>query len=111
MTPSQLAHSVAGMKDYEERKARERQGNRNDLTSGSIDHKVESGRTSEHLASIAGVGEKTVRRAMNVREKGVPAREAAAFSRAKCRIDADFTLRHLSLGGNPPQWREWRKWR
>lgn len=78
LTPSQIAHAVAAMADWEREQARKRQGARTDLTSASTDAKVsdESGRVREVLASKAGVGVKTVERAIVVREHGTEALNA-----------------------------------
>jgi len=75
LTPSQIAHAVAAMKPYEERKAKERQGARTDLTSGPIEPEV--GRTAEKLADKAGVGVSSIKRAIKVREHGTPELNAA----------------------------------
>lgn len=77
MTKSQLAHSVAGMKAYEERKAKERseanlkRGDELPMPPcGGIGD--DAGRTAEKLAAIAGVGRRSVERAIAVREQGIP---------------------------------------
>ena len=59
--------------EFEQRKARERQGERSDLTSAPVGAQVESpGRVSEKLAEKAGVGRRSVERAIKVREGGIP---------------------------------------
>lgn len=79
LTQSQLAHAAAGMKDYEERKAKERQkANLKHVgSSGPIGPDDETGRTSERLAKKAGVGVTTIKRAIHVREKGTDELNAA----------------------------------
>lgn len=85
LTPSQIAHAVAAMKPYEERKARERMAaggaigaaitNRG---SADLQHPVsETGRTAEKLAEKAGVSARTISKAIKVREQGVPELNAA----------------------------------
>ena len=65
------------MKPYEERRARERQvalaGTRkDDLVADRPQGSSEAGRTVEKLASTAGVGARSVTRAIAVRESGIP---------------------------------------
>lgn len=64
------------MKPFEERKARERMAvGGGDKKSGSAnrhDPILDTGRTTEKLAEKAGVGARTVSRAITVREKGIP---------------------------------------
>ncbi len=64
------------MKPYEERKARERMAaGGGDKKSGSADrhHPIQdSGRTAEKLAAKAGVGTRTVNRAITVADWGLP---------------------------------------
>jgi len=73
---SGLAHAVAAMKPYEERKARERMsaaGAIGGASKGSADRRTpiaDAGRVSEKLAEKAGVGRRTVERAIKVREHG-----------------------------------------
>ncbi|WP_374356448.1 hypothetical protein [Thermomonas sp.] len=73
LTPSQLAHAVAAMKPFEERKARERQaaagGDKKSLVANRHEAIADAGRTTEKLAEKAGVGARTVSRAITVREK------------------------------------------
>ena len=67
--------------EFEQRKARERQGARTDLTSLSADHEVkDSGRTNERLAVKAGVGSATIQRAIKVRKQGAPEVQKAVES-------------------------------
>jgi ParB-like chromosome segregation protein Spo0J len=79
LTPSQIAHAVAAMKPYEERKARERQiaaGTAN-VTGKSVSIESDKGRTAEKLAMKAGVGVSSINRAIKVREHGTPELNAA----------------------------------
>lgn len=84
LTESQLAHAVAAMKPYEERKARERQaaaglmyGNGKKVVASGPQAIEGAGRTVEKLAAKAGVGARTVTRAIKVREQGTPELNAA----------------------------------
>jgi len=56
----------------EREKAKQRQGMRTDLTSGSIDPKVNFGRTRDIIAEYAGVPSGTVQRALTVFQFGEP---------------------------------------
>ena len=64
------------MKQFEERKARERQaaagGDKKPLVANRHEAVADAGRTTEKLAEKAGVGARTVSRAITVREKGIP---------------------------------------
>lgn len=78
LSPSQLAHAVAAMADYEKRKAlARRQANLKQNTEVVNPPLRESGKTAELLAAKAGVGEKLVRQAIKVREQGTPELNAA----------------------------------
>ena len=64
------------MRPFEERKARERQADALKKGDAPVDatrhQREEAGRTAEKLAEKAGVGTRTVNRAITVREKGIP---------------------------------------
>lgn len=82
LTPSQIAHAIAAMKPYEERKARERMaaGGRGGLSEGiaALQHlSPDSGRAVDKLAEKAGVSARTISKAIKVREQGVPELNAA----------------------------------
>jgi hypothetical protein len=80
LSESQLAHAVAAMKPYEERKAHERQLaslKRGDSPLPPIGGDGRSGRVSEILALKSGVGARSVERAIKVREQGTPELNAA----------------------------------
>jgi len=82
LTPSQIAHAIAAMKPYEERKARERSEanlRRGDqIPDGAgLHHREEMGRTAEKLADKSGVSARTISKATKVREQGVPELNAA----------------------------------
>lgn len=66
--------------EFEQRRARERQGARTDLTSAPPDAEVSRGRTSERIAAKAGVGKMTVERAIKVRKQGAPEVQMAVES-------------------------------
>lgn len=66
--------------EFEQRRARERQGARTDLTSASTGAEVDKGRTSERIAAKAGVGKATVERAIKVRKQGAPEVQKAVES-------------------------------
>lgn len=77
------SNAVAAMKPYEERKARERieAGKGSDGSGGRGNSKTlapigagvsDVGRVTEKLAEKAGVGRRTVERAIKVREQGTP---------------------------------------
>lgn len=71
LTESQLAYAVSAMAPYEERKARERQkANLQHVGSSSPVGDNENGRTVEKLAQKAGIGERSVSRAIKVRKHG-----------------------------------------
>lgn len=69
LTQSQLAHAVAGMKGYEERRATERMATNQGGANRS--HPEDAGRTTEKLAKKVGVGVTTIKRAITVRGKGL----------------------------------------
>lgn len=85
LTESQRAHAAAAMKPYEERKARERMAAGGaigaEITNrGGADrhHPVEgAGRTAEILAKKVNVGQRTMNRAIKVREQGTEELNAA----------------------------------
>lgn len=81
LTPSQIAHAIAAMKPYEERKARERMAaGGGDKRAGIADlqHPVaDTGRAVDKLAEKAGVSARTISKAIKVREQGVPELNAA----------------------------------
>jgi len=83
LTPSQIAHAIAAMKPYEERKARERMavgGAIGGSSKGGADlhHPLsDAGRTAEKLAEKAGVSARTINKAIKVREHGTPELNAA----------------------------------
>ena len=67
---AQLAYAVSAMAPFEERKARERQkANLQHVASLGPAGPNDNGRTTEKLAEKAGVGARTVNRAIHVREK------------------------------------------
>lgn len=76
LSESQLAHAIAAMKPYEERKARERMaaGGAGGVSKGMADRPYlqDAGTTASVLAVKAGIGARTVTRAIAVREKGTP---------------------------------------
>lgn len=83
LTPSQIAHAVAAMAGWEREQARKRRahgetapGKRLAPTDAKRSDDGESGRVREVLASKAGVGVKTVERAIKVRERGTDALNA-----------------------------------
>lgn len=86
MTQSQLAHSAAGMKDYYERKARERQeatqinGGKPPVGAERRQPSDDAGRTADKLAEVSGVGARTINRAIKVREHGTVELNAAVAS-------------------------------
>lgn len=82
LTASQIAHAVAAMAGWEREQARKRQAAAGKANlpgareSASIGADSESGRVREVLAAKAGVGIKTVERAIAVREHGTEALNA-----------------------------------
>lgn len=85
MSESQIAFAIAAMKPYEERKARERMaaGGAGGLGKGGAhgQHLPEgAARVNEILAEKAGIGARTVARAIKVRERGSPEVQQAVAS-------------------------------
>lgn len=83
LTESQLAYAVSAMAEYERRKARERMsvaGAIGGASKGSanVHHPIQgAGRTADKLAAKAGIGSRTVSKAIKVREKGTEELKAA----------------------------------
>lgn len=94
LTESQLAYAVSAMAPFEERKARERQialaGTRKGDLGAGRPQGEDVGRTTEKLAEKAGVGARTVRRALKVRKHGKSA------LRRQCQIPENDRTRVVS---------------
>lgn len=85
MTESQIAFAIAAMKPYEERKARERQiaslkHGEAPLKPAGLQRERDAGRVADILAEKAGIGARTVTRAIKVREHGAPEVQRAVAS-------------------------------